>query len=300
MIRNIDIALLRAFVSTVDHGSLTAAAASLSLTQSAISQQLLRLERLLQAQLLIRDHLGSRTTPAGARLLDKARAMVSMNDAVWAEMTARDISGSVRVGAPDDLIGPVLQPAMKRFLAAYPEVELSVMAAASSELVSALELGQVDLVVIEQLDPIPGLEKLGTDQLVWIGAADGDAYRRMPLPVSLTAPGCAFRAVIRQALHDAERPLTPVLDGEGTEATLAAVRADLAVGVWLASIVPPGLETIADSDLPKLPEFTLQLGLSSKYSPSPATQMLAQEVRRELAGVDSLPRPGDTGAGSPS
>jgi DNA-binding transcriptional LysR family regulator len=283
MIRNIDVALLRAFVCAVDHGSLTAAAASLCLTQSAVSQQLIRLERLLQIQLLIRDHSGSRMTPAGARLLERARAMVAMNDALWVEMTGREVTGRVRLGAPDDLIGTVVRPALKRFSSAFPAVELSVLSSPSPELMNALETGQVDLALSEQLDPVPGHEQLRREHLVWIGALGGDAYRRKPLPLSLAAPGCAFRTVIADRLREAGRPSSPVLDGEGTEATLAAIRADLAVGVWLRSLVPEGLAVLTDAELPKLPEFTIQLGLPSRFPASAATQMLADEVRRELA-----------------
>ncbi|MBB3695596.1 LysR family transcriptional regulator [Sphingomonas sp. BK580] len=296
MIRNIDVALLRAFVCTVDHGSLTAAAAALRLTQSAVSQQLLRLERLLQAQLLIRDHNGSRTTPAGARLLERARTIVAMNDALWVEMTGREVTGRVRLGAPDDLIGTVVQPALKRFSSAFPDVELSVLSSPSPELMSALETGHIDLVLSEQLDPLPGHEQLRRERLVWIGARGGNAQRRTPLPVSLTAPGCAFRAVIAKALHDVGQPSNPVLDGEGTEATLAAVRADLAVGVWLESMVPEGLEVIPAGNLPSLPQFTIQLGLPSRFPASAATQMLAQEVRRELAAMNPSKRASESEA----
>ena len=56
MRRDIDTALLRAFVAVVETGSVTGAAALLNLTQAAVSQQLKRLEELFGTQLFERHH----------------------------------------------------------------------------------------------------------------------------------------------------------------------------------------------------------------------------------------------------
>ena len=55
MVRNLDIALLRAFVTVADHGSMTAASRALHLTQGAVSQQVARLET-LSGPLFVREH----------------------------------------------------------------------------------------------------------------------------------------------------------------------------------------------------------------------------------------------------
>ena len=54
LIRNIDVALLRAFVAVIESGSMTAAAARLNVTQGAVSQQIKRLEDFLQKKYSIR------------------------------------------------------------------------------------------------------------------------------------------------------------------------------------------------------------------------------------------------------
>ena len=65
MTRNLDIALLRAFVAVADHGSMTAAGRMLHLTQGAISQQIARLEA-QAGSLFVRDHRALRLTTEGA------------------------------------------------------------------------------------------------------------------------------------------------------------------------------------------------------------------------------------------
>ena len=56
MTRDIDIALLRAFVAVVETGSVTSAARLLNRTQAAVSLQIKRLEELLDQQLFKREH----------------------------------------------------------------------------------------------------------------------------------------------------------------------------------------------------------------------------------------------------
>ncbi|WP_154399427.1 LysR family transcriptional regulator, partial [Bordetella pertussis] len=98
MSRNIDTALLRAFLAVHDTGSLTAAAALLHLTQSAVSQQLQRLEALFGRTLLERRRSGAALTGDGARLLGRAREMVRLNDELMQHMTGAGCVGAVRLG----------------------------------------------------------------------------------------------------------------------------------------------------------------------------------------------------------
>jgi len=68
-IRNIDIALLRAFAAVAQSGSMTAAARVINVTQGAISQQVKRLEQLLDKPLFDRSGQGLHLTANGERLL---------------------------------------------------------------------------------------------------------------------------------------------------------------------------------------------------------------------------------------
>lgn len=95
MTRNLDIALLRTFLAVADRASMTAAGNALHLTQSAVSQQVARLEQAFGKPLFFRDRRGLRLTPAGERLLGKARRLLSLNDEIWADMTTRRVEGPV-------------------------------------------------------------------------------------------------------------------------------------------------------------------------------------------------------------
>ncbi|WP_254073311.1 LysR family transcriptional regulator [Acidisphaera sp. S103] len=101
----IDPDLLRSFLGIAETGSFTRAAQMVGRSQSAVSMQLQRLETLLGHSLLSRGKGGAvRLTPEGSRLLERAKEMLSINDAIWAEFRGLDTSHQV---PPDDYALPL-------------------------------------------------------------------------------------------------------------------------------------------------------------------------------------------------
>lgn len=285
MIRNIDTALLRAFVAIVDEGSLSAAARALHLTQGAVSQQLARLEALFDQRLLWRDHRGARLAPKGESLIATAREMIALNDRMW-----RDLGGvrdRVRLGAPPDVISETLPPLLKAFALASPGTEVSLISAPSALLGKALADGMVDLALVQHRIE-EGEEPLFRDRLVWVGAQGGTAWRQDPLPVSISHPVCRFRPVITAALDGAGRRWRPAFDNEGFEAMMTAIRADLAITIAMTSMVPAGFEVIADRALPALPDFGMSLLGEPQKGPVRHLAALITEGLRDSATPEAL------------
>ena len=113
MIRDLDMTLIRTFVTTADKASMTAAANALHLTQGAVSQQVKRLEEVLGQSLFERDRRGLRLTRSGERLLDKATRLLRLNDEILTEIKGGVVAGQVRIGVPYDLVGTLLAPVLK-------------------------------------------------------------------------------------------------------------------------------------------------------------------------------------------
>jgi len=282
MTRNLDTGLVRTFVAVADKASMTAAANALHLTQSAVSQQIKRLEETLGCSLFERDRRGLRLTPPGERLFSQARKLLALHDEIWAEMTTATVEGQVRLGAPPDLIGSHLTPVLKAYADAFPKVELSLVCAPSPELVEALAMGRVDLAVVEEPTGPSAGECLSIERLVWVGAKGGAAHLKRPLPVSMVADTCAFRPAVLAALTGHGAGWRTVFENGSMEAALATVRADLAVSAWLASTVPPDLDILPSSfGLPELPAFAINLHLPRHHTGSAATE-LAQHIRDGL------------------
>jgi DNA-binding transcriptional LysR family regulator len=268
---------------------MTAAARVLHLTQGAISQHVKRLEALFDAPLFRREHRQLSLTGAGDRLLAKARALLVLNDELWAEMSKKTISGPVRFGVPYDLMGQELASALKAYQIAWPHADVLLTCAASDKLVIALERGEIDLALVEE--PVVHtraslfkVQCLSIERLVWVGASGGSSFKKQPLPVSLVAESCSFRPAIVSALEEQGRAWRTVYESGTIEATRATVKADLAVTAWLAFTVPQDLQILSvESGLPELPPFAINLYQRSDET-ALATLQLASLVGRVFGG----------------
>lgn len=276
---NLDTAALRTFVAVAETASMTAAANALHLTQGAVSQQVKRLEGTLGCALFDRGRRGLALTDPGRRLLARARRLLALNDEICAEMAIPSSEGTVRLGAPPDLVGPRIAPALKAFSAAHPRVEVSLTCLPSRRLAEALSAGAIDLGLVEEPAGRSRGRCLGLERLVWVGARGGAAHLRRPLPVSLVDEACAFRPALIEALGARGLEWRAAFENGSLDACLAMVRMDLAVTACLASAVPPDLDALApEAGLPELPGFAVTLHL-----PRAGVPATVHELARHLA-----------------
>lgn len=282
MYRNFDIQLIRTFCTVAQHGSMTAAGNVLAQTQGAVSQQIKRLEDMLDSQLFVRDHRALRLTAAGERLQAHGRRLLALNDEIWHDMADTAAAGKVRLGVPYDLVGTCIAPILRSFGEQFPLVDIVLVCAASPDLLKALAQGELDLAVVEEPNGPSAGECLSVERLVWVGAKDGRAYLKQPLPVSIVADTCAFRPALLEALARHGRAWRVAFENGNLEATTATVRADLTVSAWLANTVPPDLHILAPADgLPELPLFAINLHVPG-HAPSPAVRSFIEHIRDAL------------------
>src|ERR1044071_7853691 len=102
MVRDLETALLRSFVTAVRAGSISRAATALGQTQPALSQQLRKLESTVGGPLLHRSPSGVRPTRAGEELLPYAERILSLSAQALSE-TGRALTGHCGVGLLEDL-----------------------------------------------------------------------------------------------------------------------------------------------------------------------------------------------------
>ncbi|MEM5447885.1 LysR substrate-binding domain-containing protein [Paraburkholderia guartelaensis] len=290
MSRNLDLDLIRTFVAVADSGSMTVAANLLHMTQGAVSQQVKRLEDVLDCLLFVRKTRKLELSRHGESFLVKARQLLQLNDEIWADMTGRSLRGSLRVGVPYDLVTP-LAPAMKAFADAHPQVEISLVCAASPELSEAVHSGRVDISLVEYVESEAEGEVVRIEPLVWVKGRGSDAWQKRPLPLSMVDERCAFRPVVLGALAEEGIAWRTVFESGNIEATAATVRAGLAITTWLASTVPADLETLAPqaTGLPALPPFAICLRLPATVQP--AAQEFARHVRESMSNDAGTRRP---------
>ncbi len=281
VIRDIDVTLLRTFVSVVEAGTMTGAANAQHLTQAAVSQQMKRLEKLFDDQLFDRSLRRVQITSSGQRLLVHAKRMVRLNDEIWTTMTAPSFEGEIHMGVPHDIFKPFMPPILKSFNEAWPRINLVLYSSATSSLLELLHVGDIDLILTTE--STPAKEMLLADSLVWAGMRGGQAHQQTPLPMALGHDECAFKGVAMEALSEVGIDWELSCHVGSSDPIIALLEADLGVAPFMASTVPDSLEIISgNSRLPGLCPFYINMYLKPGQN-DPAVLELAQHVRNAFA-----------------
>ena len=279
----IDPDLLRAFVLIAEGGSFTRAAERVGRTQSAVSMQIRRLEETLGHPLLTRTPRGVQPTPQGAWLLDRARALLALNDEIVGNFRAPPMVGVVRIGTPDDYALFWLPQILARFAAAHPSVELDVTCMNSHELAERLQDGKLDLTLLSEGQEPRGAtaQRIWRGPLRWVGSSKHGLHRRDPLPLALSRPenACTWRSATLGALRESGRAARVTYNSQTQTGCFTVALAGLALTVSTPCTLPEGLAWLGESEgLPKLPEIGIVLLRHEAAIGVPAADALAGHI----------------------
>ena len=286
MKRNIDLDLLRTFVTIAETGSFTRTGELLGRTQSAISLQIKRLELLVDQTLLQRGPRHLALTAAGERMLGKARRMLRYNDELLAELYDPDLSGAVRLGVPEDFATAHLPAVLATFAEAHPLVELEVTCDLTLNLLPRFHAGHYDLVLVKR-EPAAAPEgiRVWREPLVWVGR-DRQAvagFERVPLIVS--PEPCVYRQRATSALDAIGRKWRAAYVSTSLAGSQAAARAGLGITVLPRELVPEGLVALVDD--PGLPPlYDTEIALLEASAISDPAHRLAQHIAQALERGD--------------
>ncbi|MFD3558312.1 LysR family transcriptional regulator [Streptomyces sp. NPDC058686] len=146
--------------AVADHRTVTAAAAALYLTPSAVSQQLTALEQETGHRLVERGARGVRLTPAGEILLTHTNAVLAQLERAEAELAAYSsgAAGTVTVAAFATGIGLVVAPALTRLARTAPGIRIRVQDAEGDASLPMVLDRQVDVAVAVEYRGAPGAD----------------------------------------------------------------------------------------------------------------------------------------------
>ena len=174
---------LKLLAAVCEEGSLTAAAARLHLTPSALSHQLRDVERSLGRPLFLREGRRMRPTAAATRLRETALLVLAELSRAENELKGgeRHVEGTVRVATECNTCYHWLPAALDVFQERYPAVDVEVVVEATREPVPALLAGRIDVGIVS--DPV-GTSRIATtplfeDELIALVPAD-HPLRRFP------------------------------------------------------------------------------------------------------------------------
>lgn len=287
---------LRAFVAVYHLRKLTAAAQRLHVTQSAVSVMLREMEQGLGCRLFDRTTRALQPTPAADEALVLAERILRDLDLLGAGL--RDLSdarrGRVRVAVTPTLAAIILPPVVRRFVDAYPGVQLTVDDCAPELFVSRVLREDVDFGIgsPERAAVDVDVQTLMRDHLAFVCRPDHPLAARRRLqwsdlrghPVVTVRPGYGIRPMIDGAAAQASVQLDVV--NEVSFLSTALWMTDAGLG---ASIMPSAYVRYAgDAQLRVLklhgPVVSRDISLVTKRgrSLSPAGQALVDVLRAEL------------------
>ncbi|MFD3522004.1 LysR family transcriptional regulator [Streptomyces sp. NPDC058653] len=176
-----DLAVWRAFVTVCRVGSLSAAAAELNHTQSAVSRQIAGLERQLGVPLVERHARGVRPTPAGE--VFRRHALATLHEADRAVRAVRDVREGVcdrplAIGATPSLAAGIVPEAVRGLLKQTGSLRWSLLPGLSAQLHGRVIAGDLDIAFVTDappglaVDPRVDRRFLGLDEMVVVLPAD--------------------------------------------------------------------------------------------------------------------------------
>jgi DNA-binding transcriptional LysR family regulator len=146
--------------------------------------------------------------------------------------------------------------------------------------------GELDLALVSRDRPQRG-RFLFQEPLVWVGAAQFEAWRRDPLPIAVYESASLARIATMKALAARRRAYRIVYHSSSLAGQLAAVESGLAVAVLTRCSVPANLQILqnlpTEFDLPALDSMDVSVLRSKESQRSPAVDAMYEQMVRTLA-----------------
>lgn len=282
----------RTFVTVCRLGSLSAAAAELGYTQSAISRQIAGLERQAGTALVERHARGVRPTAAGAAFRHHAQAAV--NEAERAIRAAREAGdGSparpLAVGATPSLAAGVVPAAVRRLLDETGPLPWNLVPGLTAELHERMINAELDIAAVTDAPPglpsDPRLDRqlLGIDEMVVVLRAGHPRSGSGRVPIQALASETwaedneGSAALLRQ--HAARAGITVRIDLHAADlpgkiALVATGHAIALVPGVLATTLRPDVTTLALVNPPARGIYAVL----PRHDPHPAAPLLLQQL----------------------
>lgn len=310
---------LQYLVAVADEGSFTRAAERVHVAQPGVSAQIRQLERELGQQLLDRGARRVRLTAAGAAVLPYARAALAAVTAVRdaADELAGLLRGHITIGTVTSISseGLDLPALLAAFHRDHPNVEITLTAADSAQLIESLRTGRLDIALLGLGAAVPaglGLHVVTEEPIVAavspghpLAARTSITLAALARQVLISLPrGTGVRGLLDDAC--AAAGLTPVISFEASDPRVLAQLAAHGLGV---AIVPQSLTDARPGELHALrisrPELRGRIALAwrAEGPTSPAARELIRRARGsaergpasgqavERAAVSALTRP---------
>ena len=302
---DIDLDLMRTFLTVVESGGFTQASNRLHITQSGITLKIKRLEQQLNCRLFQRTTKPLELSQEGEIVLGYARRLLDLNQELAERVAKPKEERTLRLGIVDHF-GPEMLPIwLSRFKEPLANVKIVSDIGLTQDLLKDLEDDKFDLVIasagytaMAEYKLAPSIQEthLQKETLLWVQAKNSKIDpKKDPLPLVMFGSKCRFRPMTLEALQKANRPYEIVFVGGSLNSVQTAVLADLGLSVLSPLSLTEGLAILdSTSGLPKLPSADLAIYSRKKLS-HPMVPRLTTYLVESLAAWEADHRSSEVG-----
>lgn len=258
---SLDTVTLQCFLAVAETQSFTKAALRVGRTQSAISQQIAKLEHLVEKQLLVRGRELA-LTPDGELFLGYAKKIYELHRESLDRFRTPDLQGELRFGLPEDFAAMILSDVLVEFSRLHPRVMLNVECDLTLNLIDRFHNDEFDLILIKtnQKKQIAGLN-VWNEPVEWVGKKEllPALSKKTIIPLILSPSPCVYRGNVVESLNHHDLRWRLAFSSPSYAGKMAAVRAGLGITAIQRSMIPSYLDRLDDCFLPTLKDIHVSL-----------------------------------------
>ena len=257
-----DALTVNCFIAVADTHSFTKASRRINRTQSAVSQQISKLETIIGRPLFVRGKNLS-LTHDGELFYHYATQISALYRQALERFKQPDLQGQVRFGLPEDFATILLADVLVDFAHIHPGILLNIECDLTLNLFERFKKNEFDMVLIKMSKPedFPNGIDVWSEKLEWVGnknfSTSFDGQR--PLPLVLSPQPCLYRARAINGLEDNLIKWQIVFSSSSYNTKIAAVQAGLGVTVLPQSMIPKQLSILDNAILPRLNDTHVSL-----------------------------------------
>lgn len=255
----IDTISLQCFIAAAETGSFTKAAERVGRSQSAVSQQIAKLENLL-GKVLFKRSKTLELTGDGEIFLNYARQIFGLHRETIDLFKEPDLKGEVRFGIPDDFASVFLYEVLSEFISVHPNISLHIECDLTMNLYENFKKKKLDLVLLKMPRPkeMKFVTELSSEKLCWVGNRKLAKNQKI-LPLVLSPKPCVYRKAAIDSLNENKIKWQIAFSSHSYSGIIAAVRAGLGLTILPQKMIPKDLVIIRSEALPKLENSQISL-----------------------------------------
>lgn len=280
---SLDTVTIQCFLAVAETQSFTKAASRVGRTQSAISQQIAKLENLIEKQLITRGRELS-LTPDGELFLSYAKRIYELHRESLDRFKTPEIQGELRFGLPEDFASMMLSDILVEFSRLHPRVMLNVECDLTLNLIERFHHDEFDLILTKtnKRNQTPEGVNVWNEPVKWVGKKEllPALNEKSIIPLILSPTPCVYRGDVIESLNQHHLKWRLAFSSPSYAGKMAAVRAGLGITAIQRSMIPSYLDRLDDYFLPSLKD--VHVSLIKKEGANKAIESLAFFIMDKL------------------